>query len=199
MDSAASRWVWGIRSVGTSRHAPLTLTVPEVPWGLRGGARWGTQGALCRGGGKRVCQAGGGAGRGGRGAAGSQRRLVRPRPPSASGRRRLASLPSPLPRAPGRPGAEGLAGRRGLVARLEAASCPCVTRFPHLPTRPTVPSALHWVPPPPPPIFISWDLVSPFVCAISAPRVPQDLCPSPRPPPPAPAAWMGVQVPRRYL
>lgn len=98
--------------VGSSGHAPLTPP-PRFPGAREAGTGWGTQGTLCRGGGERVCQAGGGAGRRRkRGAADSQRRLVRLRPPSASGRRRLGSFPcSPAaPRAPGTPGAVPVRG-----------------------------------------------------------------------------------------
>lgn len=91
-----------------------------------------------------------GAGRPWRRAAGSQRRLVRRRPPSASGRRRLGSLraalrprhglradPAPCPPV-GAPWARSAAAFSG-VARLEAASSPSDPDSRTLPTRVAAP------------------------------------------------------------
>lgn len=97
-----------------------------------------------------------GAGRPWRRAAGSQRRLVRRRPPSASGRRRLGSLraalrprhglradPAPCPPV-GAPWARSAAAFPG-VARLEAASSPSDPDSRTLPTRVAAPLR-DWMP-----------------------------------------------------
>lgn len=122
--------------VGSSGPAPWTPPPPpKFPGASEAGAGWGTQGALCRGGGGRGCASLGAGPAGGMGAADSQRRLVRGRPPSASGRRRLGSLraslrprlglradpaPCPLVGAHWAPSAAAYS----CVARLEAASSP---------------------------------------------------------------------------